>query len=179
MKPWIARALLGLHVLGGLVLAAMVAVICYDVLGRLLFNRPFAGTAELTGAGLVLLTFLQAPHAMREGKLLRVTFFLERVPPAVRAVLEVAAWSIGAALFLVFAVSGWEPAISGWMSGEFYGNDAFRLPAWPLRFGTLVLWIVGAAVCVGLLVEALRGGPAPAQEEDEAPRGLQEDLRVR
>lgn len=161
MNAWMARTLLGLHVIGALLLAAMTAVICYDVAGRLLFNRPYAGTAELTSAGLVLLTFLQAPHAMREGKLLRVTFFLERVPPVVRRGLEVLAWSIGTAVFLVFLVSGWEPAIAGWHRGEFYGNDAFRLPASPLRFGTLVLWVVAAAVCIGFVVETLRGRAAP------------------
>ena len=157
MNSWIARTLLGLHVIGAVLLAAMVGVICYDVAGRLFFNRPYAGTAELTGAGLVLLTFLQTPHAMRQGKLLRVTFFLERVPPAVRSVLEVVAWSIGTAVFAVFVLAGWEPMLSGWRTGEFYGNDAFRLPASPLRFGTLLLWMVAAAVCLGFVVDALRG----------------------
>lgn len=165
MKRWFDRTLLGLHVLGAAVLAGMVAVICYDVLGRLLFNRPFAGTAELTGAGLVLLTFLQAPHAMREGKLLRVTFVLERVPPAVRNALSALAWGIGTAVFVAFVLAGWEPALAGWHSGEFYGNDAFRLAASPLRFGTLVLWIVAAATCLGLVVEALRGHEPDASSE--------------
>lgn len=157
MKSWTTRALLGLHVIGATLLAAMVGVICFDVGGRLLFNRPYAGTAELTSAGLVLLTFLQAPYAIRQGKLLRVTFFLELVPPLVRSALEVVAWAIGAAVFVVFALSGWEPAVAGWHTGEFYGNDAFRLPASPLRFGTLVLWIVAAAVCIGFVAEAVRG----------------------
>ncbi len=157
MKPWIDRALLGLHTIGAATLLALVVVIAYDVLGRLLFNRPFPGTFEITSAGLVLLTFLQTPHAMREGKLLRVTFFLDRVPSLVRRALEVLAWSIGGAIFLVFVAAGWEPAIEGWKSAEFFGNDAFRLPASPLRFSALVLWLVGAAVCIGFVVEALRG----------------------
>ncbi|MEJ7932499.1 MFS transporter [Ramlibacter sp. AN1015] len=157
MNSWIDRAMLALHALGAAVLAAMVAVICYDVLGRLLFNRPFAGTAELTGAGLVLVTFLQAPHVIREGKLLRVTFLVERVPTVLRSALGVLAWSVGAAVFTVFALAGWEPALSGWARGEFYGNDAFRLPASPLRFATLILWILGAAVCIGLAVKAVPG----------------------
>lgn len=160
MKPWIDRALLGLHTIGAATLFALVGVIAYDVAGRLLFNRPFAGTAELTSAGLVLLTFLQAPHAMREGKLLRVTFFLDRMPPLMRRALDVLAWGIGCAIFLVFVAAGWEPAIEGWKSAEFFGNDAFRLPASPLRFGTLVLWLIGAAVCIGFVVEALRGRTA-------------------
>lgn len=157
MRNWIDRALLGLHVIGAALLAALVGVICYDVAGRLLFNRPYAGTSELAGAGLVLLTFLQAPYVIRQGKLLRVTILLERVPDAVRRLLEVLAWAIGTAIFVVFFVAGWEPALHGWHTAEFYGNDAFRLPASPLRFATLVLWLVAAAVCIGLLVEAVRG----------------------
>jgi len=157
MKKWFDRTLLGLHVIGAALLAAMVVVICYDVLGRLLLNRPFAGTAELTGAGLVLLTFLQAPHVMREGKLLRVTFFVDRVPPVVRSALGVLAWGLGATMFAIFVLAGWEPAVSGWRSGEFYGNDAFRLPASPLRFGLLFLWLIAIAVCIGCAVDALRG----------------------
>ncbi|MES2785320.1 MAG: TRAP transporter small permease [Pseudomonadota bacterium] len=164
MNSWIDRLLLGLHAIGAVFLAAVVGVICFDVIGRLLFNRPFAGTAELTGAGLVLLTFMQAPHAIREGKLLRVTFFLERVPAAVRHSLSALAWTIGTAIFVTFVLAAWEPALSGWKSGEFYGNDAFRLPAWPLRFGTLLLWVLAAAVCATTAVRAMRG-----QDESLAP----------
>ncbi|RZL05962.1 MAG: TRAP transporter small permease [Rubrivivax sp.] len=80
MKTWTDRALLGLHVAGAAVLAFLTLVICYDVAGRLLFNRPFAGTAELASVGLVLLTFMQAPYVIRERKLLRVTFFLGTGP---------------------------------------------------------------------------------------------------
>ena len=162
MQSWIDRALLGLHVIGAALLALLVGVICYDVAGRLVFNHPYAGTSELTGAGLVLLTFLQAPYAMRQGKLLRVTFFLDLVPGLVRRALEVLAWGIGAAVFIVFILAGWEPAMSGWASSEFFGNDAFRLPASPLRFATLALWLVAAAVCVGFVVEAVRGRFASA-----------------
>lgn len=167
MKTWFDRTLLGLHMMGAAMLAALVGVICYDVGGRMLFNRPYAGTAELAGAGLVLLTFLQTPHVLREGKLLRVTFFLDLVPPLARRALEVLAWAIGAAVFAVFFAAGWEPALAGWASGEFYGNDAFRLPAWPLRFGALVLWFITAAACLGLVIEHLRGPAAPASPQDK------------
>ena len=56
MKQLADRALLGLHLAGAVLLVGITAVICYDVAGRLLFNRPFAGTAELAAVCLVLLT---------------------------------------------------------------------------------------------------------------------------
>ena len=157
MKNWIDRAILGLHVVGAVVLIAMTLLVLYDVLGRLLFNRPFAGTAETVGVGLVLATFLQTPYVLRQQKLLRVTFLIDRVPPAVRSQLSAIAYLLGAAFFISIAIVSYEPAIVGWNTGEYLGNDAFRLPAWPLRFGTLILWTISAFVCVGYMVEGVRG----------------------
>ncbi|NLD56214.1 MAG: TRAP transporter small permease [Burkholderiaceae bacterium] len=157
MKQLADRALLGLHLAGAVLLVGITAVICYDVAGRLLFNRPFAGTAELAAVCLVLLTYLQTPYVIRERKLLRVTFFLDRMPPALRSQMNAFAYFLGGALFIALVIASWEPALYGLASGEFYGNDAFRIPAWPLRFGTLVLWVIAALVCLGYMAEGVRG----------------------
>lgn len=167
MKSWIDRGLLGLHVLGAVMVAALTLVICYDVGGRLFFNRPFAGTAELAGVGLVFLTYLQTPYVIKERKLLRVTFFLDLMPPLLRSYLNAFTYLMGAAFFIAIVIATWEPAIAGYASGEFFGNDAFRIPAWPLRFGTLVLWVVAALVCIGYVVEGLRG--RMSAKEDQLP----------
>lgn len=168
MKTWTDRALLGLHVAGAVVLILLTLVICYDVAGRLLLNKPFAGTAELAGVGLVLLTFMQAPYVIRERKLLRVTFFLDRLPPAARSQLNAFTYLLGAAFFIAMVIASWEPSLAGWHSGEFFGNDAFRIPAWPLRFGSIVLWVVAALVCIGFVAEGVRGRMG-AQEEEQLP----------
>jgi TRAP-type C4-dicarboxylate transport system permease small subunit len=153
----ISRALNVLHMLGALLLALLTLIIVYDVAARLFFNRPFAGTAELTGAGLVLLTFLQAPHVIRERKLLRVTFFVDMLPAFLRSRFNALAYLVGALFFSALVVSAWEPAVSGWRMGEFYGTDAFRVPAWPLRWGCLLLWVLAVAVCVGYALLGLAG----------------------
>jgi TRAP-type C4-dicarboxylate transport system permease small subunit len=165
MKRWIDRSLLGLHVLGACLLIGLTLVICYDVAGRVFFNRPFAGTAELAGVGLVLLTFLQTPYVIRERKLLRVTFFLDLMPPLLRSYLNAFTYLLGAAFFIAIVIATWEPAIAGYASGEFFGNDAFRIPAWPLRFGTLVLWIIAAFVCIGFVAEGVRGRMSGKEEQ--------------
>jgi TRAP-type C4-dicarboxylate transport system permease small subunit len=165
MKIWTDRTLLGLHVMGACVLIILTAVICYDVIARMLFNKPFAGTAELAGVGLVLLTFMQAPYVIRHRKLLRVTFFLDRVPPAVRSQLNAFTYLLGAAFFVAMVIASWEPSIAGWNSGEFFGNDAFRIPAWPLRFGSIVLWVIAAAVCAGFVAEGVCGRLGAKEEQ--------------
>lgn len=165
MKIWIDRALLGLHVMGACVLGILTLVIFYDVAARIFFNKPFAGTAELVGVGLVLLTFMQAPYVISQRKLLRVTFFLDRLPPAVRSQLNACTYLLGAAFFVAMVIASWEPSIAGWNSGEFFGNDAFRIPAWPLRFGSIVLWVVAAAVCMGFVTEGVRGRMGAEEEQ--------------
>lgn len=165
MKIWTDRALLGLHVMGACVLTLLTLVICYDVAARMLFNKPFAGTAELVGVGLVLLTFMQTPYVIRERKLLRVTFFLDRLPPLVRSQLNAFTYLLGAAFFVAMVIASWEPSIAGWNTGEFFGNDAFRIPAWPLRFGSIVLWVIAAAVCIGFVAEGVRGRMGAKEEQ--------------
>ncbi len=167
MTKWIDRGLLGLHVAGAAVVVALAGLVCWDVAGRLLFNRPFAGTAEIAGAGLVLITFLQTPYAISQQKLLRVTFLLDRVPAALRSQLNALAYLLGAAFFIAVAVASWEPAWHGLASGEFFGNDAFRVPAWPLRFGCMFLWTVASLVCLGFVAEGLRGRMTAATESTE------------
>lgn len=157
MKTWIDKAVLGAHVTGAGILIAMTLLILYDILGRLLFNRPFAGTAELVGVGLVLVTFMQTPYVLRQQKLLRITFLLDRLPGPVRSQLSAFAYLLGAAFFLVIAMVAYEPAIVGWRTGEFFGNDAFRIPAWPLRFGTLILWVISGFLCLGFVADGVRG----------------------
>lgn len=168
MKIWTDRALLGLHVMGACVLIILTAVICCDVGARMLFNKPFAGTAELVGVGLVLLTFMQAPYVIRQRKLLRVTFFLDRLPSAVRSQFNAFTYLLGAAFFVAMVIAAWEPSIVGWSSGEFFGNDAFRIPAWPLRFGSILLWVIAAMVCIGFVADGLRGHMG-AKEEEQLP----------
>jgi TRAP-type C4-dicarboxylate transport system permease small subunit len=168
MKMWTDRALLGMHVAGALVLIMLTGVICYDVAARMLFNKPFAGTAELAGIGLVLLTFMQTPYVIRERKLLRVTFFLDRMPAPVRSQLNALTYLLGAAFFIAMVIASWEPSLAGWNSGEFFGNDAFRIPAWPLRFGSIVLWVIAAMVCIGFVADGVRGRMG-AREEEQLP----------
>lgn len=165
MKRWTDRALLGLHVMGACVVILLACVICYDVAARMFFNKPFAGTAELASVGLVLLTYMQTPYVIRERKLLRVTFFLDLMPPLVRSHLNALTYLLGGAFFIAMVISSWEPALTGWASGEFFGNDAFRIPAWPLRFGTLVLWTAAAMVCIGFVAEGLRGRMGDKENE--------------
>jgi len=153
-----------LHAIGAATIGLLTVVILYDAFGRLLFNRPFPGTTELAANAMVLITFLQMPYAILHGKLLRVTFLYDRLPRGGRAVLNALAFGVGAAFFAAIAAMGWAPLVHSIQSGEFYGTNAFRIAAWPLRGATFLLWLAAAAVCLRLVWLALTGRfDAPAQ----------------
>ena len=44
---------------------------------------------------------------------------------------------MGAAFFLMILYGGWEPALRAWATGEYEGEGALRVPAWPTRFTIL------------------------------------------
>lgn len=146
-----------LHVLGAATIALLTMVILYDAAGRLLLNRPFAGTTELAANAMVLITFLQLPYTILHRKLLRVTFLVERVPRTARAALDTLASGVGAVLFAAVAAAAWAPLVHSVAAGEFYGTDAFRIPAWPLRAATFGLWLAAGLVCARLAWMAARG----------------------
>lgn len=160
----VARAL---HCAGAVLTILMMLLVCYDVFARQLFNAPFAGTAELVATGLVLAVFLQLPYCMIERKLLRVTFLYDALGHAGRSVLNTLAWAAGTAMFGALAVTSWAPLLHALRSAEFYGMDMFRVPAWPLRGGTLVLWTVAALTCLHLAIDSARG--RLSQAEDQLP----------
>ncbi|HLS42495.1 MAG TPA: TRAP transporter small permease [Paenalcaligenes sp.] len=167
MKTWVDKLLLGLHVTGAIVSAALAVLIVYDVIGRLAFNRPFSGTAEIAAVALVFLTYLQTPHAIHKQKLLRVTALVDRLPEMGRRLCTAFAYCLGATFFIAIAVTSWEPLQVALATSEFFGSDAFRVPAWPLRIFTLVIWIVTAMVCLGLAIHALRTSSSLCDPSDE------------
>src|SRR5690606_26752542 len=168
MKQWIDRGLLGMHVVGAAVLIARALLIICEVTGRRFGNRHVAGTAEVAGVGLVLLTYLQTPYVIRRRKLLRVTFFIDRIPAGLRSQLNGLAYLFGGAFFIGMTLVSWQPAVTSWIGNEFYGTDAFRVPTWPLRFGSLILWIISGLVCLGFVVEGIRGRMT-RKEDDVIP----------
>jgi TRAP-type C4-dicarboxylate transport system permease small subunit len=44
---------------------------------------------------------------------------------------------LGAAFFLMIVVGGWDMAVHSWVAGEYEGEGALRVPAWPTRFTIL------------------------------------------
>src|SRR5690606_38772132 len=68
----------------GAVLAALVTLVCGEAFLRGAFNYSLGFAEELTGYGVVMLTFFGASLALRQGSLFQVHFLFDAVPAHVR-----------------------------------------------------------------------------------------------
>jgi TRAP-type C4-dicarboxylate transport system permease small subunit len=137
-----------------LVLAAVLAfllcfLVCADVLGRVIFNTPVKGTTEIVSLSIVVICFLQAGFAIRSGGMLRVDMFVAQGGPRARSAFAALAALAGLVFFALICWGSVEGARHAFLSNEFEGEGALRVPVWPARF-VLVLGTFIAAFSYAL-----------------------------
>jgi TRAP-type C4-dicarboxylate transport system permease small subunit len=155
----VAAALLGF---------ALSFVVVVDVIGRVGFNSPLKGTPEMVSIAIVMICFLQAGYAIRSGGMISVDFLQQRMGPAAQRIVATIGALLGAAFFGLVCWGSIDPAIHAWMSNEYEGEGALRVPAWPARF--IVVGGTGlAAMCYVLL--AVRHASLARNGDLPPPRG--------
>jgi len=93
--------------LGAALLAAMATLAMANVVTRYLIQLPLAFTEELEVNSMVWLTLLGAAAAFRKRKHLRLLFFIQKLQPASRVILERLLNIMAAALFCYLGYLGW------------------------------------------------------------------------
>jgi len=131
----LTRALLVLAAIWAFVLTFFIIA---DIIGRSVFNSPVYGVPEIVMNSIVMIVFLQAGYAIRSGAMLRADFLAQRFPPLFGRVTLAVGYLLGAAFFAMILFGGWEAAIRSWVAGEYEGEGALRVPAWPTRWTILV-----------------------------------------
>ncbi len=153
-----------------LALAAVLAfMLCFlvvaDVLGRVLFNSPVKGTTEVVSLSIVIICFLQAGFAIRSGGMLHVDMFVSKGGPRTQSVFAALAALAGLVFFGLICWGSWDGAAHAWVSNEFEGEGALRVPVWPARFVLILGTFFAAFSYLLLLVQhlgSLARGEAPA-----------------
>lgn len=140
----------GLLVVAALLAFALSFLVVADVIGRVVFNHPVKGTPEMVSTAIVIICFLQAGFAIRSGGMLQVDAITCRLSPALQSWFAAGGCLLGLIFFGVLCWGSWEPAVHAWVSSEFEGEGALRVPAWPTRF-VLVLGTAMAAASYLLL----------------------------
>lgn len=126
--PWY-RAL---AVVAAVLIAALIAVTCIDVIGRYLLNRPFGGAYELTQMLLAALVFVALPLTTTDGGHVEVDLALHLFSKRVQALMGRLAGLVSAVALGFFA---WRLVIIGldqWHEGA--RSASLMLPMAPLAF---------------------------------------------
>jgi len=120
-----------------------------DIIGRSVFDTPVYGVREVVMNSIVMIVFLQAGYAIRSRSMLRADFLAQKFPPLFGRVVLAFGYLLGAAFFLMILVGGWDMAVHAWVAGEYEGEGALRVPAWPTRF---IILFGSAVACINYLL---------------------------
>ena len=137
---------LAANVVGSCLIVALVILITADVLGRNLFGAPVAGVPEIVSLSIVAIVFLQAPQALRAGRLTRsdgVIDVLKTRAPRVAAGLETLFDLTGIAVLGAILHAHWPIMTRAWERNDFIGAVGnFTAPTWPVK----IMLAVGATL---------------------------------
>jgi TRAP-type C4-dicarboxylate transport system permease small subunit len=142
------------QVLAGVVMALIMLISLGNVVVRYLTSRSFAATEELSIALLVILAFLGSSTAFAFDRHIRVTFFIEKLPPPLRRGAD---WLALVATAASFGLIAW---YGGWLVFDQYRfeetSPALGLPQW-----WYTAWMPALAVVVVLRLVRTRARRKP------------------
>lgn len=166
-RPLEVVSLAILYVAVGVVVFDAVLIMA-DVFGRVLLGNPILGTVELVRNTVVLIIFCQAPATIMEGRMLRVSALLVRLPPKGRRIVEALTCVLGFLLFVALAVDMWQPMINAWQIHEMDGTINLKMPLAPVRTVLIALWLYTAVILLYALLRTIVGAETSVPVEGMA-----------
>lgn len=135
--------------LGAAAMAAICLISMANVVARYATNVSFAFTEEFSVFLLVFMTFVGASLAFASNEHIRITFFLERMPPALRWVCEVVTFIATTVMFSLIVYYASLITYDEWYWGETspgLGNPVWMYTIWlPLLSVAILLRVLGRA----------------------------------
>jgi TRAP-type C4-dicarboxylate transport system permease small subunit len=130
----------------------LAVLIVADILGNNVYGHAIPGVREIVISSIVMIVYLQVGFAIRSHSILRADTFLLMMPLTLRRVVLALGYALGAAFFLLILKGTITPAVYAWISSEFWGEGALRVPVWPTRF---VILLGSALAILNYLVAAM------------------------
>ncbi|MDO5528933.1 MAG: TRAP transporter small permease [Paracoccus sp. (in: a-proteobacteria)] len=134
--------------IAALLILLMIVVTCVDVVGRYIFNRPFAGAFELTQLLLGALVFTALPLTGADGGHVEVDLALHLLPPPVQRLLGRIAGVIAGVALAYFAWRLTKIGIQQLGTGQ--RTSSLAIPMAPLAF------LAAASCAVSAVISVLR-----------------------
>lgn len=134
---WLDGLTLLANICGSVLILGLMVLIGVDVLGRNLAGAPLSGVPELVSLSIVAIVFLQAPQALKAGRMTRSDALLNWVGarrPTAKRVLETLYDLLGMAVVGVIVFATWPIFARAWERNEFVGAVGdFTAPTWPVK----------------------------------------------
>ena len=142
------RVTLALNVVGSVLIFALMLLISGDVIGRNLFGQPISGVPEMVSLSIVAIVFLQAPQALRAGKLTRSSALADGLAarrPGLARGMETLFDLVAIGVFGAILWASWPLFARAWDRGDFVGAVGdFTAPTWPVK----AVILLGSAVLI-------------------------------
>lgn len=139
---WLDKLTQVANICGSLLISGLVIIIGADVLGRNLFNAPVSGVPEIVTLSIVAIVFLQAPQALKAGRMTRsdaLIGLVNRKLPKVGAFLETLYDLVAIAVVGVIVYATYPIFLRAWTRSEFVGAVGdFTAPIWPVKIMILI-----------------------------------------
>ncbi|MYF71467.1 MAG: TRAP transporter small permease subunit, partial [Proteobacteria bacterium] len=127
---------------------ALTFLICADITGRTLFDRPLQAVPEIVALSLIACVFLQLAFAVDGARLTRADIFLSQIrqhSAGMAGGLERFFAIAGALVLLAMTAGAWPDFLRAFRTSEFVGVEGiYTLPITPIKF-IVVLGAVHAA----------------------------------
>ena len=117
---------------GALLAFFLMFLITADVIGREAFRHPIPGVPEIVKFSVVAILFLQSTQVLKEGRHIRSTLVLDRLPRLGRDILELAAYLLGMIVFGLLFYAELTPASRAWKMGDYEG-EILKIRTFPVH----------------------------------------------
>lgn len=141
----------------GLVLVALVLLVCAEAFLRGTANYSLGFAEELTGYFVVMLTFFGAALALRAGALFRVNFLFDALPANTRKAVQVAFAAAALFICVIFVWKTYGVAMSSFERGKF-APTVLRTPLWIPQMLMPAGFVVIAVFLIEQLLLSFRAG---------------------
>lgn len=152
MDRWTARFSRLLMVIAALWAFALAFYVLVDVTFRAI-GMPLAGAPEVIRASIVMIAYMQLAYCVVSRSMLRADFVLHMIGPRVQRVINFIGYVLGAGVFALVCYGSFEPTVHAWVTGDFDGAGALRMPIWPSQ---LTVFLTSALVAFNYLVLAAK-----------------------
>lgn len=139
---WLDQLTQVANVGGSVLIVALVVLIGTDVFSRNAFGAPVSGVPEMVTLSIVAIVFLQAPQALKAGRMTRSDALINalnaRRPGFVRG-LETLYDLLGMLVVGAIFYATWPILTRAWARSEFVGAAGdFTAPVWPVKLMILI-----------------------------------------